>query len=95
MPEDEAANVRAQIESIQRRATMAKFVWPLPDKGIRKRLHRIVAPTLLLWGDGDRANPLVYAEEWQRRIKGVVLHESPAATATAITNVLEGGWTAR
>src|SRR3989454_4897438 len=33
-------------------------------------LHRITAPTLVLWGEADRANPLVYAEEWQRRGKG-------------------------
>ena len=28
-----------------------------PDRGITKRLHRIAAPTLVLWGDDDRANP--------------------------------------
>ena len=76
-------------DSIARRAAIAKFIWPIPDKGVRKRLHRITAPTLLLWGDADRANPVVYAEEWQRRIKGaavkllpgghMVHHESPDA----------------
>ena len=95
MPDDEDERVRAQIESIQRRAAMAKFVWPIPDRGLRKRLHRVAVPTLVLWGDADRANPLVYAEEWQRRIKGsalrvvpgghMVLHESPDAVARAIT----------
>src|SRR2546428_4168793 len=49
---------------------MAKFVWPIPDRGLKKRLHRITAPTLVLWGEADRANPLVYAEEWQRRGNG-------------------------
>jgi len=98
LPPDEAANVAVQIESIQRRAAMAKFVWPIPDKGLRKRLHRIAAPTLILWGDEDRANPVVYGEEWQRRIKGaaltlrpgghMMLHESPAAAATAIAEFL-------
>ena len=88
----------AQIESIQRRAAMAKFVWPIPDKGLRKRLHRVAAPTLILWGEADRANPVVYGEEWQRRIKGaalkllpgghMMLHESPEAAATAITEFL-------
>ena len=73
LPEADVENVAAQIESIQRRASMAKFVWPIPDKGIRKRLHRIAAPTLVLWGDADRTNPIVYAEEWQRRIKGAAV----------------------
>jgi pimeloyl-ACP methyl ester carboxylesterase len=99
LPENDAANVAAQIESIQRRAAMAKFVWPIPDKGLKKRLHRIAAPTLLLWGDADRANPVVYAEEWQRRIKGaalkilpgghMLLHESPDAVASATLEFLQ------
>ncbi|MBI4636603.1 MAG: alpha/beta hydrolase [Candidatus Rokubacteria bacterium] len=98
LPENEEDNVAAQIESIQRRAAMAKFVWPVPDKGVRKRLHRVAAPTLILWGDADRANPVVYAEEWQRRIKGSVLrlmpgghmliHESPEAAASAVSEFL-------
>ena len=98
LPESEEENLAAQIESIQRRAAMAKFVWPIPDKGLRKRLHRVAAPTLVLWGEADRANPVVYAEEWQRRIKGaalrllpgghMVLHEAPAAAAAAVTEFL-------
>jgi pimeloyl-ACP methyl ester carboxylesterase len=99
LPEADVDNVAAQVESIQRRSSMAKFVWPIPDKGIRKRLHRIAAPTLILWGDADRANPLVYAEEWQRRIKGaalrhlpgghMVLLESPDPAARAAREFLE------
>src|SRR5207248_3054768 len=78
-------------ESLQRRSSMAKFVWPIPDKGLHRRLHRVAAPTLLVWGDDDRANPVIYAEEWQRRVKGaalrllpgghMVLHEAPEAAA--------------
>ena len=98
LPENDAENVAAQIESVQRRASMAKFVWPIPDKGIRKRLHRITAPTLVLWGDADRVNPLPYADEWQRRIKGAALsvlrgghmliHEAPDAAASAVEEFL-------
>src|SRR5439155_1704968 len=98
-PAGEHEELQAYIESIQRRAAMAKFVWPLPDKGIKKRLHRITAPTLLLWGDADRANPIVYAEEWQRRIKGaavrllvgghMLLHEAPEAAAAAVVEFVD------
>jgi pimeloyl-ACP methyl ester carboxylesterase len=98
LPEGDAANVAAQIESIQRRASMARFVWPIPDKGLKKRLHRIAAPTLLLWGDADRVNPLVYADEWQRRIKGsevrlidgghMLAYESPKTVAHVVTEFL-------
>jgi pimeloyl-ACP methyl ester carboxylesterase len=98
LPEGDEENVAAQIESIQRRSAMAKFVWPIPDKGLRRRLHRVAAPTLLLWGDADRANPVVYAEEWQRRIKGAAVkllpgghmlpYEAPDAVAGAIEEFL-------
>lgn len=98
LPETDEENVAAQIESIQRLSAMARFVWPIPDKGIRKRLHRIGAPTLLLWGDDDRVNPIVYGQEWQRRVKGsevrlvsgghMVLHESPGVVADAIAGFL-------
>jgi pimeloyl-ACP methyl ester carboxylesterase len=97
-PDTDAAMEAALLDSIARRAAIAKFIWPIPDKGVRKRLHRITAPTLLLWGDADRANPVVYAEEWQRRIKGaavkllpgghMVLHESPEPTASVVEEFL-------
>ncbi|MBI1848071.1 MAG: alpha/beta hydrolase [Candidatus Rokubacteria bacterium] len=98
LPEADADNVAAQIESIQRRAAMAKFVWPIADKGLRKRLHRLTAPTLVLWGDADRANPPGYADEWKRRVPGarvkvmpgghMLIHESPDATARAVREFL-------
>lgn len=90
-------DIAAQVESLQRRSSMAKFAWPIPDKGLRRRLHRIAAPTVLVWGDADRANPVVYAEEWQRLIKGaalrllpgghMILHEAPEAAARAVVEL--------
>jgi pimeloyl-ACP methyl ester carboxylesterase len=47
-----------------------KFIWPIPDKGLKKRIHRVQAPTLLLWGKEDRLVPPVYADEFARRIPG-------------------------
>lgn len=97
-PADDEEAATAQIESVQRRAAMAKFVWPIPDKGLAKRLHRIAAPTLVLWGDRDRVNPLPYADQWHRRIKGAALsvvsgghmmiHETPDAIAPAVEEFL-------
>jgi pimeloyl-ACP methyl ester carboxylesterase len=99
LPENDAENVAAQIDSIARRAAMARFIWPIPDKGLSRRLHRIEAPTLLLWGEDDRVNPVIYAETWQRRIKGaavkllpgghMLLHEAPTAASRAVEEFLE------
>lgn len=47
----------------------AKFVWPVPDKGLRKRLHRIEAPTLVVWGKQDRLVSSGYAEEFAALIR--------------------------
>jgi pimeloyl-ACP methyl ester carboxylesterase len=90
-------DIAAQVESLQRRSSMAKFAWPIPDKGLRRRLHRIAAPTVLVWGDEDRTNPVAYAEEWQRRVKGgalrllpgghMILHEAPEAAARAVVEI--------
>lgn len=73
LPASEEESAAAQIEQIQRLAAMGKFVWPIPDKGLKKRLHRVTAPTLILWGDHDRVNPVVYGEEFARRIRGATL----------------------
>jgi pimeloyl-ACP methyl ester carboxylesterase len=48
----------------------AKFVWPIPDKGLAKRLHRIEIPTLVVWGKQDNLVPVAYAEEFGKRIAG-------------------------
>jgi pimeloyl-ACP methyl ester carboxylesterase len=50
-----------------------KFIWPIPDKGLKKRIHRVKAPTLLVWGKDDRLVPPVYADEFLRRLPGARL----------------------
>jgi pimeloyl-ACP methyl ester carboxylesterase len=37
---------------------------------LKKRIHRIQAPTLVLWGQQDRLVPVVYAQEFAGRIPG-------------------------
>jgi pimeloyl-ACP methyl ester carboxylesterase len=44
--------------------TTAHFTWPIPDKGLRRRLHRVKAPTLLVWGTQDKLVPPVYADDF-------------------------------
>lgn len=56
-----------------------KFVWPIPDKGLKKRLHRVTAPTLILWGEDDALVSSVYAEEFASRIAGSRVEIIPGA----------------
>lgn len=46
----------------------AKFIWPIPDNGLERRLHRISVPTLIIWGEEDRLVPVGYADEFKKRI---------------------------
>jgi len=45
-----------------------KFMWPIPDKGLKKRAYRISAQTLILWGDSDRLTPPAYGAVFQKAI---------------------------
>src|SRR5712692_2033405 len=67
-PEDPAAQIDAQIQFIWSLACTGKFVWPIPDKGLKKRLHRVTAPTLIVWGKQDGLVPPLYAQEFADRI---------------------------
>jgi pimeloyl-ACP methyl ester carboxylesterase len=49
-------------------ACTSKFVWPIPDRGLSKRLHRITADTLIVWGREDRLIDVSYAADFARRI---------------------------
>lgn len=49
-------------------ACTAKFIWPVPDKGLKRRIHRVKAPTVIIWGALDGITPRVYAEEFAHRI---------------------------
>ena len=64
------ADADAQIKMIWSMACTGKFVWPIPDKGLKKRIHRIQAPTLIVWGKQDRLVPPAYAGEFASRISG-------------------------
>jgi pimeloyl-ACP methyl ester carboxylesterase len=48
----------------------ARLLWPTGDLGLRKRLHRIHAPTLLVWGAADRVVPPSYAARFAAGIAG-------------------------
>jgi pimeloyl-ACP methyl ester carboxylesterase len=45
-------------------ACTGHFIWPLPDRGLKKRIHRVDAPSLVIWGREDGIIPAVYAEEF-------------------------------
>jgi pimeloyl-ACP methyl ester carboxylesterase len=70
LPEDPEAAVKAQAALVWALGCTGKLCWPIPDRGLHKRLHRIKTPTLIVWGADDALAPVVYAEEFHRRIAG-------------------------
>lgn len=52
------------------REAAARLLWPLGDRGLSRRLHRIQAPTLLVWGAADRVIPASYARRFADGITG-------------------------
>jgi pimeloyl-ACP methyl ester carboxylesterase len=48
--------------------TVAKFLFPIPERGLVRRLPRITAPTLVLWGEHDRFVDPSYADLFAARI---------------------------
>ena len=68
LPDDPEERVDAQIQAVWTLGCTGKFVWPIPDKGLKKRLRRIQAPTLVVWGKQDGVAASVYAQEFTNRI---------------------------
>jgi pimeloyl-ACP methyl ester carboxylesterase len=66
--------LRPEMEDVvlQNRATLAKLSWQprSHDPHLRKWLHRIDVPTLLIWGDHDRMFPKQHALAYHELIPG-------------------------
>lgn len=70
MPDNPDARISATAGLVWALGCTGKFCWPIPDRGLHKRLHRVSVPTLIVWGEDDALAPVVYAEEFQKRIAG-------------------------
>jgi pimeloyl-ACP methyl ester carboxylesterase len=63
-PVEEAVAVNQAMTSV------AKFIWPIPGKGLRRRLPRVTAKTLVVFGAEDAFVPAIYADEFATAIPG-------------------------
>ncbi|MPZ56799.1 MAG: alpha/beta fold hydrolase [Rhizobiales bacterium] len=70
VPNDPAERVDVLAQFVWAQACTGKFVWPVPDRGLKNRTHRIAAPTLIIWGKADRIIAPAYAQEFATRIAG-------------------------
>jgi pimeloyl-ACP methyl ester carboxylesterase len=54
LPAPDPTNPESMLAAVNNITSILQFIWPLPDKGLHKRLYRLRAPTLLIWGAEDR-----------------------------------------
>lgn len=77
-PRPDPRDPEALFQAAMTMASVLQFIWPLPDKGLRRRLYRVKAQTLVLWGAQDQLVDPVYGDEFA------------AAIADARLEVIEG-----
>ena len=78
LPEDPEALGEALISISWAMGVATKFWWPIPDRGLRKRIHRITAPTLVVWGEDDGIISPEYADDFARLIGNARAEVLPA-----------------
>jgi pimeloyl-ACP methyl ester carboxylesterase len=96
----DADPVEWQVLSARANAAAARLLWPLGERGLAKRLHRIESDTLLLWGAEDAVVPASYAKRFAAGIPGrsvirtvegaghLAYVDQPDATAQAVLEFL-------
>jgi pimeloyl-ACP methyl ester carboxylesterase len=87
------------IANSRRMAMAGKILFPIPNRRLSKRLYRVKAETLIVWGASDALIPPVYAERWNQSIAGsrlvqireaghMVPYEQPEVFVSAVSGFL-------
>jgi pimeloyl-ACP methyl ester carboxylesterase len=92
------------LTSYRDQAGLARYGWApyLNNPKLERRLHRITAPTLVLWADDDRVVPIEHGRLYAERIPDATLQivehcghamyfEQTEAFADAVTEFLLSG----
>ncbi|MEE9278182.1 MAG: alpha/beta hydrolase [Dehalococcoidia bacterium] len=92
--------VESTVQRTRALSAGSRFLWPFPERGLHKRIHRIKAATLLVWGESDRLVPPLYAKAFEAAIPQadlvtisaaghMVPLEQPDTFAKTVTKFLE------
>ncbi len=68
-PQNDAERVEQMVAIANGLATVSKYTWPIPDRGLRHRLYRIAAPTVIIFGEQDAYIPHRYADDFSSGIR--------------------------
>jgi len=61
---DDSALGNFMVSRARQLGTAGKILFPIPNRGLARRLYRISVPTQLIWGESDRLYPVAYAQHW-------------------------------
>ena len=67
--EDGVETITYLVERAKSMSTAAKYLWPIPNRGLAKRLHRVRQPGLVIWGESDGIIPSVYGEHFVKHMR--------------------------
>lgn len=77
---DQQALLDFFIGNAKRLGTAGKILFPIPNRRLSKRLYRLTAETLLVWGEADKLMPpSAYAARWQELVPQASLVTVPDA----------------
>jgi pimeloyl-ACP methyl ester carboxylesterase len=92
-----------RLQALRAQAASARIAWPMGERGLVKRLHRIRCPVQLLWGREDRLVPPAYADVFSEGLGGptetvivddaghLVWVDQPERSAREVLRFLEQG----
>jgi pimeloyl-ACP methyl ester carboxylesterase len=75
----EGEEIEGLVSEMLNLRASAKFLWPIPDTGVARRLARVRSPTLIVTSEKDTIIPAEYGSAWQKGIAGAELARFPAA----------------
>jgi pimeloyl-ACP methyl ester carboxylesterase len=58
---------------------IARYTWPIPDRGLKGRLYRVDAPTLLMFAEADAWVPRAYARDFAEELADARVHSLPGS----------------
>jgi pimeloyl-ACP methyl ester carboxylesterase len=67
------------VDNSRRLGTAGKVLFPIPNRRLSRRLYRLRAPTLIVWGDEDALLPVAYADTWAEAVTGAETVTIPGA----------------
>jgi pimeloyl-ACP methyl ester carboxylesterase len=73
LPSPDPLDPEALFKASLAMAAFNQFIWPLPDKGLSRRLYRIKADTLIIWGAQDRLVSPAYGPDFAGAIRSAKL----------------------